>query len=639
MVTLYPFLFRFGVSFNYTIPKEIISSLKTFFSKKFNYAVSLNYEENNYDCIAITDEYAQNIPSILSLKFNEKMLEYNISDFNSSIFFIDIKSASSGKFDSYLIDDLVKIINQKINHSANNIIQKFILYYDRIDLQTLTSDKLFVSHVKHKLLDYCFIFDSNGNYLSITNGKFSLSEDEQLSKLINEISTPNLEHFSNKLVRKINHFKRIDQENNDWVACQQFFYESQNCGDDTYKILLDEIILMQKENGINPDFIIFDSYYSKWFVLAITSVKNHISSEFFSIIFPKLFKKSRNKDGNFFDLNEKDSSINIENFVNNDEIEILFITDLIHTGNTFNKDLLKIKEKFPKNKAIHCISALITDYTFKNFKDTFSEEDRKIKIDKIEVRYFKKVQQSYIPKPANRDDCPMCKHKLLNSVAVSEEISENFSSYEMWLMCQEVGYKIEDYKPREDRKNINNAIPDSLELFKKNSPLIALRFEQQLKKIGIKTNSEVVIIFPNESKNLSKSGSTRGTIEKTPSGYLAKSLHFYNSNFKFLGLPRKMIQEVESPNTTDWDKLKTNYPKEIENVRNIKAPIIIVDENNFSGKSFMAISDILKHEGKNPNCFFPIFNYDSNSTKTKYDGKYSNVEFLSLYEFSFKLKL
>ncbi len=314
MIKLYPFLFRFGVSFNYGIPKEIISSIVTFFKRKYQINISLTYPKDDFDCIAIKDDEARDFTPILAHKFAERLQEYNITDFNNSILFIDIKQAYSDKFvDSFLIPELIKIREEEINGSGLKVFSNFILYFDNLDNLSLTYDKLFSSHTIHGILDYCFVFDKNGKVL---NSHFKLEEDKSLHQLIKDISTSSIEKFQFKLIRKINHFKRINKESKVWIACQQFFYEGKNCQDEAYRLLKDELMQMRTIQGINPHYIIYASFYSMWLSKAIVTVVNHISSESQSDIFSNFFKKQRPGHDNHLDLNIKKDSRNRKGWKN-----------------------------------------------------------------------------------------------------------------------------------------------------------------------------------------------------------------------------------------------------------------------------------------------------------------------------------
>lgn len=630
MPQLYPFFFRFGVSFNYSIPKEITSSLSSFLSNKYGIAIDFAFPDDSYDCIAIKDTEAKDRTSILAHKFSERLEQYSVTNFNDSILFIDIKQAYSDKFIDYLIPELIKIKNEKISSRTSSIFPNFILFFDELDNQSLTYDKLFSSQANYKLLDYCFVFDKNAKVL---NSQLDFEEDCTLLELINNISTSSLERFQFKLVRKINHFKRADEKTNIHIACQQFFYEGRNCNDEAYQLIKDELFQLRRNHNINPHYIVYDCVHSEWLSIAIETVANHISSESLSDIFPNFCVKRQPEHDNHLNLNNKDDSRNQRDWKDDTALELIFITDLIHTGNTFKEKIRRVAKKFPQAN-IHCLSALVTIKAFEDYGRSFIETDRKIKVNDYEIKYFKKVDQIYIEKSANRTDCHMCKHDLLPLVDRTAKVTKHLSSFEMWLMCEEAGYKLEDYRPRKNREDVNIIVPNSLKLFKKNGTLLAIKFEEHLKLNDIEPHDEIVIIFPDETKNDPEGAELPESIEKTPSGYFAKCLNFYNDNYSYLGIPRKMIRQLEEGNA-NMSAAKEQYPKLFRQIEEIDKLIIIIDEVNITGKTFKTITDILRYESKEPTCYFPVFNFDAKTTnKLHQDTQYQSIKFLNLYELS-----
>ena len=379
---------------------------------------------------------------------------------------------------------------------------------------------------------------------------------------------------------------------------------------------------------VNPSYIIYDSLYSQWLSNAIEAVSNNISSLGINDSYSNYNFK------NLINLRDKEDERNNNGWKNDNELDIVFISDLIHTGTTFKDSIKKIAKKFPKGN-IHCLSALITDVAYNEYKAEFEETDRQITINDHNVRYFKKVEQIYSVKSSNRTKCNMCKHRLLPPVRTSERVSKNLSSFEMWLMSEESGYKIEDYRPRKNRENENRIVPDSLKLFKKNGTLLAIKFEEHLKLSDIYPSDEIAILFPDETKNDIEGVEHLESIEKTPSGYFAKCLNFYNENYSYLGIPRKMIRLLEE--SENWDNVKEQFPKIVKQIEDIDKPIVIVDEVNFTGMTFRTITDILYNiQSKSPICYFPIFNFDAQGTFTKYDDtRYQKIKFLTLYELEF----
>ncbi len=630
-IQLYPFLFRFGVSFDYNIPESCLQSLRAFLSKKYDTEISLTQEAGRFNCISIKDSEAIDNARILAYKFDNRIKEYQIETFDESLLFIDIKDAYSDKFiDSFLIPRLVEI-SKGIDSSTYSEIPKFVLFCDELDSSSLLFDMLFTHHASSQFLKYCLIFDKKANVIKPNHVNIEIINDLSLKTLINEFSTPSLERFSYKLVRKINHFKRFRHGTSVHIGCQKFFYEGLYCEDEIFQLIMQHLIELKLNDDFNPHYIVFDCPDSSWLKNGVNSVANSIASVSHSTTFTNYSKKQIPQCENHFDLSNGDDFRNQNEWRDENNVKLVFITDLIDSGQTFRKKIKEIQKKFPKAD-IKCLSVLVTEKAYHNL--TGSEQNRKIVIDEFEISYFELVSQSFIFKSVHAIDCQICKYKLLPLVETSVPITKNLSSFEMWLMCEEAGYKLEDFSPRVRPKG-RRIIPNSLEMFKKNGALLSLKFEQYLSINDLNKHPEIVLVFPNEINDEPQNPETYNSIDTSPSGYFAKSLNVFNPKYSYLGIPRKLIQRLQE-NSVDLNNPGNEFSDIFKQISNIDKPVIILDEVNFTGKTFKTIVDILWKEGKEPACYFPVFNFDAESTNKKYsEDRYSSIVFLSLYELSF----
>lgn len=622
MISFYPFLFRFGISFDFNISNEIIENLLTFFQLKYNIELKLDDASDNYSCISISDKVAKDYSPVLSPRFLEKLDEYNVQDFQKSLLFIDIKKTYSDKFiDGFLLPELHRIIQN--NNLSPRGFPFFILCLDEVEKGSLVYDKIFYSQVKHNLLDYFLVFDKKGNFI---DKDLEIRNDRNLAKLVKSTSTSVLDKFQFKMIRKIDHFQiKNDTTPHAWIGCQQFFYDGVKCSDEAYQ-LLEECLI---EDGLNPHYIVHDTLLSNWLGTAVTSLANSYSSEAQASKFPNLQMKKGRFHGNCIDISKPIE----EPIIDESEVKVLFISSLISSGKRFKKVIRLINQKFPK-ATIQSISALVTSGAFKKYKDGGEEGDLKIKILDHQIKFFKKVDQVFYDKGASEDVtmCPMCKHKLLPLVESNSPIHPHLRSYEMWLMSEEAGYKIEDY-PRPSRSD-HRIIPDALNILKRNGALLSIKFEQQIRKAGIYPRNEIVIVYPEETAHADHDSDSIQTIEKTASGYFAKCLNLYNPNFTYLGVPRKMIKAFED--NPDMDLIKARFPKTTKRIEEISRPIVIIDEANFSGQTFKSLAVLLQQLDGQVAGYFPMFDYDSENTALKYkDARFENVEFLSFYQLEF----
>jgi len=606
MLNLFPFIFRFGLSFNYNIPKENINHLCDFFSNKYK----IDFENktcSDFSCIAITDNEAKNCSPILAYKFYDRLKEYSVKNFDCSIFFIDLARVFHDKFIDYiLIPEITKIIIEK--ELTLKKYPNFILYFDELRKDSLSLNKLFIANLKNNILKYCFIFDNNGRYI---DSNFEIKEDKSLLELIKSIATSSLEKFRFKLVREINHFKRYIEDNN-WITCQQFFYEGINCQKELYELINEKLLYFRNDEQINPHYILYSSEQSNWLSDAITSVSNNIDLSIFTN-----YKKDNIKNL----VNEEFS----KKVIDENKVDVLLILELIHTGKGFRNIIKQIENLFPE-ASVHCISILVTSNAFR----IFDGNGNTIQIDGKKIYFFNQVDQERI----ERSDCPMCKHGLLPPIEIDSrnKIIPKLSSYEMWFMAEEAGYKIEDFKRYERGENL---MPNSLNIFRKNGSLLAVKFEKQLEKY--KKSTEFAILFPDETRKESYTIDQPEGLEKTASGYFAKCLKYYNEKYTYIPIPRKLIDDMEK--LVPWELIKKNCGYLLDQIKGLEIPIIIMDEVNYSGKTFNSIAKILSRLDIIPFCYFPIFNFDSDNTLNKYNSEfYKNILFLSIYEFNFKVK-
>ena len=182
----------------------------------------------------------------------------------------------------------------------------------------------------------------------VINTDLNFEEDRTLLELINNISTSSLERFQFKLVRKINHFKRVEEKSDNHIACQQFFYEGRNCKDEAYQLMKDELVQLRRNQNINPHYIVYDCVHSEWLSIAIETVANTISSDGLSDTFSNFCVKHQLDYDNHLNLNNENDLRNKNGWKDETEMELIFITDLIHTGNTFKEKIKKIIKNFRK---------------------------------------------------------------------------------------------------------------------------------------------------------------------------------------------------------------------------------------------------------------------------------------------------
>lgn len=603
MYKLYPFLFRFGVSFSYTVADEIIQKITTYLVQKYN--IELEYYDHNQLCeiIEVADDAAASNSSVLAQKFQLKKDDYEIDTINNKLLFIDMKQAYSDKFYPDVFRKLVEIAETESEETREA--PYFVIVVNSIEKYNNVYNNLYALHRKTGFLKKALVIDTKGNILQ--EQKLDVVYDKEIYEFTQDISTSFVDIFLSRLIRKINHFKILREGRHS--SCQLFFYETSN-NDNVilFNLLMNKILEVRQKLG-EINYLVFDSADSPWLRDSIASLNDTLLSE-----------TMKNRFGNYlgaFNLRKEEEYKLFEEQLNLDgknNYNVVFITDLIHTGKTIKGFIHKLNGF--ENINFLCHSILATEHACNEYRNAAG-----LNIEGTDVTYYKSVKQKFFKNLQNKE-CEFCKYDILPLVDIDCEIPNKITSFEMWQMCHEAGFKHEDYRPKWRTKT--PIIQDSLSLFKANSPLLATKFEKCLKEADI-YDKEVVIVFPDEREGLQE------RLEETPSGFFVRCLSMFNDNYNYLGISRELISKLKS-NEIDYDDIGKEITDELIK---INAPIVVVDEVNFSSDTFKVIYNILKSVDKYPTCFFPIFNYNVDDTiKLRTELKDDELKFLSLYEYN-----
>jgi hypothetical protein len=611
---LYPFMFRFGISFNYLIPKQTLSNIASFFQGYFKNNIELTENEELHLSISISDEEMGTNTSALQNAFTERLSLFGDIDYSNSYLFIDIKKSYSNKFiDDFLFTELDAIITSSLNVIGEKII--FIVFLDEIDIDSRMCDKLYYLHNKNSFLNYCFIFDNEARILKFSDNYLYVEKDLKLLDCVNTITTTALEKFEFKLLRKINHFKRI--LNNEQTSCVRFFYEGNNCGVELYQLIKSKIIEFYNVDGTNStvfDLILFSSTRSTWLIEVLNNIGLSIES-----FYPK---EENYTFSGCFDLDMiKDTDRNMKDF------KILFVCDFIHTGTTFKSEIVpKILSHFP-NSSITYLALLVTDEALRLF-NSFNKE-KTLQINGRAINYLKEVKQDYYIFENNKQNCPICKYDIMPLVGFETPLQEELNSFEMWYMCEEAGYKIENifFNGRTSRK----IIPDTKQIIKNNGALLANKFEALLRKRSLMNQPEIIVVFSDELNTQTNITNKKIFIEDASAGYFVKCLHLNNANFSYFGIPKSIIDKVEEGHTIVDVSHLSEYKfffSQLDNIIASKKPIIIFDDINLGFSSFDIIHDLMRARGRHSTPIFTLFDFIDFKHLTP-----SQYEYLSLYNF------
>lgn len=431
------------------------------------------------------------------------------------------------------------------------------------------------------------------------------------------------ELIATKLVRRTGHFWRKLAGTH--LGCAQYFFDGKYCVSEISKLLNLEIARRYRGKSV-PLFIIYHSPIAPWLKDAAILASNP-------------FRKG------------VDLGVNIAGCSVDDEIEsiyeepcdVLFVVDLIHTGDTFRRVVTDtLRPKFPKGK-ITSISVLFTEKAQRDFPGDGPTPKNSIisaGMERIKVDWFVSVRQFFYLRRQEDGGCPMCKYRLLEGQSVFDKFPPQLNSYEMWHLANEASYAPEHVNSTRRREALR-LLPDTLEMIRQNGAYFAYMFGERLEeeKAGFAVLNKTVVVFPDETKGDDFSHQfemlykRKPELEDTPSGLFAT---FLSRLLKYdaVGIPRDLIQDVQTGKLQPQDiRLRSrDLAKKLES---LQANVVLTDEFFYEGHSLDKIMLILSSFSVVPKYYFPIFNFGGRSTfeAVKENGGYEQLKILTLYEF------
>ncbi|MFS4491843.1 hypothetical protein [Maribacter sp. 2308TA10-17] len=604
--------FAFGTNIHQDVSSEELEYYQSFFSNYFKEKLD-KVKESSLSRKTIPISYKKlNSSNILKIELNYFLKEEGLLDSqfslipNKDLIVVDIKYSFRNTTMLFLFSWIDEILN---NSSPVNKTRFVIIIEDinsNIDVLSILNPH-FVDG-KILLIDKKKRFKDSADHVSF-NKTFSFDSFTKNA----------LKRTKFKLIRKIGHF--IKHKNNDEkeeiLECNKFFYDGNDCVNDIQDLLLHKILDFSQKK-FNVDRIIYDSVTSPWLddsILLLDSELQELKNDY---------------DLKYKDFTKTDAME--EDFTSSDNILLVF--DFINTGKVLREKLSLVKKKFPKAN-IKILAIIVVDNNAYLEVDS-AEKLALIKLsedENLEFDYFLEVKQTRYEKLG--DSCPMCKRLELNKYDDTSFINDDvLSSFEAWTMCDEADYMPETFSVEREKPYVQEIPlkPDTRKLIENNSAYLAIKYSTAIKNNSKLNSADLVIIFPDETsnKNAQKRAGNEIKLEETASGYFAETLHQLKE-IEYLGIPRKILDKIsisknETPNLTF---IKEEYPVFYDRLRLLPGEIVIMDEFGYSGGTLNKILSVLEYVEKKPLAYFPIFNFGPKNKEHS-----TNVPFLNLYEFN-----
>lgn len=606
MTFLYPIKFAFGYSIPVDYPISHIEYYLNFFSNLLSKSFSIKPElEGTFKTIPIVEDTAQ-FSQVFINEFNTIIsatygisLNSKLKD-NRDIIVIDLRGLIRSLNLLHLTNEIANILK---NESHSNQHTRFALIIESVE----ESDKVLRPIESYIVSKKVFVIDLKNRCL-FGSLKPNIKNDFNFEN----ITKSPIEKIKYKLIRKIGHFER--RLNNIHHACNQYFYDGSYCINDLKNLIVDLTLKLYKKESFNINKIVYHCPESPWLKDAL--YKAHV-------------ELTRLKKLHNLDYSSKEDLMELSKGSRN-KLKVLLIVDLIHSGETFKEIYKDFKSKFPNSK-IKAISILNSG---NQVEHEINGNFRKIYIsanESIDVEFFLTVQQFNYP--TSYHNCPMCKYDLLPKVNSTYFGKDYLLSYEMWHMCDNAGYKTEDFQPVEERHKIDY-MPHTLKIMEYNAPYLAYKFDKIIQNESFKNSTELILVFPDETSNeleLKLRGGTKINLEDTPSGYFAESLKQLKE-YHYFSIPREVIRKVNK-GLIELSEISTKYPDFYKSLKRLPDDIIVFDEMNNSGGTISTIIEILRIVNKKPIAFFPIFNFSPSTINSE---SLNGIPVFSLYQFDLK---
>lgn len=457
--------------------------------------------------------------------------------------------------------------------------------------------------------DFSFVFCKDfisENQLVVFDkyGRFANSELEKkidivkIRNLLIDLTPPIEELIRNKMVSKIGHYRRTDKKGMD--ICFRTYFDGQFCVEEISKYLSTYI---QTKIQQKPLIIVYYASNSSWLKDIVYIVVNKLITN----------------NAIYIEINDlKETTINkyFKNFSH--DFEILFVTDLLNTGETFKFHYLRIANALPQNNSIkiNCISIL--NNKLRNAETNKNKRKFVVLGKSIFVEYILDVE--VIQKHVN--SCELCKLGLPNS-NFDEDYKLKLTSFEFWELYNTSENMSEAFVPFRKNRDKIHFYPNILSWLEKNGPYIAYKFKKNLDANSISIN-DLILVLPDESKE-----GKNGAFIDTPSGRFVNCLELIHG-IEYITIPRDILDYYYNHEIDESIYIQKKLW--LRQLSESTSNLLIVDESHVKGGTYFAMRKILSFLNKSVVGYFPII--DFNPILTQKNMKTSpELCYLNLYEF------
>ena len=366
-----------------------------------------------------------------------------------------------------------------------------------------------------------------------------------------------LELLKRKMIRRPGHFKKRDPSGQ-IVNCVRYFFDGSLCDKEVPQLIWEYLVAQYGTERLPCVF--YHAPRSPWLEKAIISL-------------------SLDKKLAIQDLKALSEQSAVEFLTRSEELPPLLLVDLVDTGQTL-AGLLRLLNKRRTNAKPRVLSVLLT-----NPSDPIAKT-RTIQVgsDLFEVWYLLEVKQRVFPK----GQCPMCRLDIPEAKPQAEGDYYMLTTYNHWDMAIPEGTKPEDDVPMYRR-----ALAAALkypQIIEQNGAWLAYKIRQRLDVEGFP--SDAIVVCPDEAGS------------RILTDYLRLVLHV-----SIVRIPRDVINSCVqggdlARTKAEWEASRPEWFRLLTSATD--AEVVVMDEFNASGSTFVGMRNLLLQFGKRVMCFFPL---------------------------------
>jgi hypothetical protein len=361
-----------------------------------------------------------------------------------------------------------------------------------------------------------------------------------------------------KMIRRMGHFKRLNGEQSE---CLRYYFDGSLCDaeiSDLFSRYLAEAYPDQK-----PPVVLWHCPQSPWLTNGVLAAC--VDHDIPCMDFDEFLR---------LEVTEIAESA----------APILLIVPMVLTGRTVRQKIREILNRYPSMRpSVVTILTTIGDAP---------KGKRRLKVNDefYDIRYFLKVAGAPIPS----GECTLCRLGVPESKPWSRDEYVKLTSYEMWELVRQAGWKPEDDPPGH-RASLTQ-VPRFPEIIYDNAAWLASKLKLLLEFVLDEFPAAPVVVCPAHEKGADA---------------LTQCLQAI-LNVTVIKIPRSVIDCFDSPEPnlplSEWEQRRPQWYIQLSTL--VTSEVIVMDEFNVSGRTRAGLKAIVELFGKSVTGYFAVQDFN-----------------------------